>query len=184
MLEIEVKFRNDNPAELLAKLLASGAVKIEDRTEADQYFNAPDRNFAETDEAFRLRRIGSQNRLTYKGPRREAAAKTRTEIEIPLGEGMAVAADAERMFMKLGYRPSAIVRKSRTVYHLRRQEFDIEVCLDDVERVGSFVEVEIVAEEARFEAAQATVLQLAAELGLHDQERRSYLKMLLALPAL
>jgi adenylate cyclase, class 2 len=180
MLEVEVKYRCAGRAAVRAKLLALGAEWFEERTDADQYFNAPDRDFKETDEAFRLRRIGSKNRLTYKGPKRDAATKTRTEIEVSLADGAAAAADAERMFVSLGYRPVALVRKMRMLFHLSRNGFPIEICLDEVDRVGTFVELEIVAEEAQFEAAKQSVLQLAEELALGAQERRSYLEMLLA----
>ncbi|MDB5308707.1 MAG: hypothetical protein JWO38_2909 [Gemmataceae bacterium] len=180
MLEVEVKYRVPNHEEVLAKLQDLGAELIEDRDDADHYFNAPDRDFAKTDEAFRLRRIGDKNRLTYKGPKRDAATKTRTEIEIALADGDKTAADAGAMLVCLGYRPVAVVRKTRRVYHLARDGFEVEVCVDDVDRVGPFVELEIVAEESRYEDAKATVLRLAAELGLTDQERRSYLEMLLA----
>jgi adenylate cyclase class 2 len=179
MLEVEVKYRCGDLAAVRDKLLALGAQLAEERIDADQYFNAPDRDFKKTDEAFRLRRIGSRNRLTYKGPKRDAATKTRKEIEVPLADGDAAAADAERMFVSLGYRPVAVVRKRRTVYHLTRDGFDLEACLDEVERVGTYAEVEIVAEESRFEDAKAAVLRLAAELGLAEQERRSYLSLLL-----
>lgn len=180
MLEVEVKYRNPDPHGVLAKLLALGAVRGEPRVESDQYFNAPDRDLKATDEAFRLRRIGSHNRLTYKGPKRDTATKTRPEIEVPLGDGDAVAADAVKMFTSLGYKPVAIVRKSRTPFHLTRGEFELEICFDEVDSVGSFLEVEIVAEESRFEAAKAAVLALAADLGLSEPERRSYLGMFLA----
>ena len=60
--------------------------------EADHYFNAPDRDFARTDEAFRLRRIGAANFVTYKGPKRDAQRKMRTEIEVPLPDGDEAAA--------------------------------------------------------------------------------------------
>lgn len=182
MLEVEVKFRNTEPARVLARLLALGAQRIEERIDADQYFNAPDRDFAQTDEAFRLRRIGSRNMLTYKGPKRDSITKTRTEIEVPLGAGEAVADDVERMFVSLGYRPVAIVRKQRTVYHLEHDRFDIEACLDEVGYVGSYVELEIVTEQEQAEEAKDIVLNLAEKLGLKDQERRSYLELLLANP--
>jgi adenylate cyclase class 2 len=180
MLEVEVKYRNEDPPGLLARLAALDAERIDSRTEEDQYFNAPDRDLKQTDEAFRMRRIGSHNRFTYKGPKRDAETKTRREIELPLGDGDAVAADAVQLLVCLGYRPVAIVRKSRTVYRLIRGGFAVDVCLDDVEHVGSFVEVEIVAEEALFAGAKAAVLALAAELGLAELERRSYLGMFLA----
>jgi adenylate cyclase class 2 len=180
MLEIEVKYRIADPAGFEAKLRSLGAVRIETRTEADQYFNAPDRDLKQTDEAFRLRRIGNTSRFTYKGPKRDAETKTRPEIEVPLADGDEPAAYAVRMLVCLGYRPVAIVTKQRTVYRLHRGGFEVDVCLDDVERVGTFAEVEIVAEEAQFESAKAAVLELAAELGLTEVERRSYLGMFLA----
>jgi adenylate cyclase class IV len=45
--------------------------------------------------------------------------------------------------------------------------------------VGKFVEVEVVADESAFDAAQAAVLAAAADLGLTTPEPRSYLRMLL-----
>ena len=180
VLEVEVKYRCEDPAGLVSKLLALGAEKMEERTDADHYFNAPDRDFKQTDEAFRLRRIGEQNRLTYKGPKRDAATKTRTEIEVSLADGDEAATGTEKMLVCLGYRPVAVVRKKRVVYRLTRSGFVVEACVDEVDKIGSFAEVEIVAEEARFEDAKAAVLQLAGELGLTNQERRSYLEMLLA----
>lgn len=179
MLEIEVKYRNADPTLLEARLAALGAVRVETRTESDQYFNAPDRDLKQTDEAFRLRRIGNSSRFTYKGPKRDTETKTRPEIEVPLADGDEPAAYAVRMLVCLGYRPVAIVTKRRTVYRLHRGGFEVDVCLDDVERVGTFAEVEVVAEEAQFDGAKAAVLALAAELGLMDVERRSYLGMFL-----
>ena len=53
----------------------------------DIYLNHPARDFAETNEAFRIRRISDENRITYKGPRRSGPTKTREEIEIPFASG-------------------------------------------------------------------------------------------------
>src|SRR5438046_3160158 len=57
MLEVEVRYRTADPAGVIAKLLTWGATLAADRTDADQYFQAPDRDLKATDEAFRLRRI-------------------------------------------------------------------------------------------------------------------------------
>ena len=57
---------------------------FEEHVEADHYHNAPDRDFAHTGEAFRLRRVGPASCLTYKGPRQDSAVKVRPEIEVPL----------------------------------------------------------------------------------------------------
>ena len=179
VLEIEAKFQVADRAAVVAKLAPLNAVWVADRVDEDQYFNAPDRDFKQTDEAFRLRRIGAENRLTYKGPKRRAATKTRTEIEVRFADGEQTAADTARMLVALGYRPVAIVRKQRTVYHLSRGPFAVEVCLDEVDQVGAFAEVEVVAEEAQTAEAEAVVLAVAAELGLTQREQRSYLAMVL-----
>lgn len=179
MLEVEVKYRAGDRAATVAVLLDAGATLAQDRTDVDLYFAAPDRDLKATDEAFRLRRIGSKSYFTYKGPKRDSETKTRTEIEVALAEGDVTAADAERLLLALGYRPVATVKKKRRVYQLARDGFDLEVCFDSVERAGEFVELEILADDAQYEAAKAVLLGLAAELGLTDQERRSYLGMVL-----
>ncbi|MFO0798844.1 MAG: class IV adenylate cyclase [Gemmataceae bacterium] len=179
MLEVELKYRVADHAAVLSRLVALGAARVSEAAEADHYFNAPDRDFRATGEAFRLRREGASNRFTYKGPKHEAVAKTRTEIELAVADGDAGAADAERLVLALGLRPVAVVKKIRTVYELARGDLTATVCLDAVEGVGTYVEVEVVCDEARAALAEATVLRLAAELGLAEPEPRSYLRMLL-----
>jgi adenylate cyclase class 2 len=179
MLEVEMKFRLADWAPLVATLTEWGATPDPVRKDTDNYFNAPDRDFARTDEAVRVRRVGTSNVLTYKGPKIDTATKTRTEIELKLADGPNPAADAVKFLSALGYRPVAVVSKMRTVYHFERHGFPIQVCLDDVGTVGKFVEVEVMAEPAQLDAAKQAVMTTAAELGLTDQERRSYLRLLL-----
>lgn len=179
MLEVEMKFPVPDLAALERDLLALGAKLVTEREDADHYFNAPDRDFAQTDEAVRLRRIGAKNYVTYKGPKRDALTKTRTEIEVPLAEGDQAAADFQRLLIALGYRPVAVVRKRRRILHAIKAGFELEVCLDDVADVGTFAELEIQAPEHQFDAARAALLETAREFGLRDSERRSYLELLL-----
>jgi adenylate cyclase class 2 len=180
MLEIEAKFPVSDHGEVQHQLRAWGAHFDEEREDADQYFNAPDRDFARTDEALRVRSIGPANLVTYKGPKTDALTKTRTEIEVPLAAGTPIAEEFGRLLVYLGYRPVAVVRKRRSIVHLKREEFDLEICLDNVDEVGRFVEVEILAPPEALEAARKVLLKVAADLGLKGQERRSYLEMLLA----
>jgi adenylate cyclase class 2 len=179
MLEIEAKYPVTDFAPIKQQLLAWGATMDAPREDVDQYFNAPDRDFARTDEALRLRTIGSANYVTYKGPKTDAQTKTRTEIEVPFAPGGLPATQLAQLLQHLGYRPVAIVRKRRVVGHLKRDGFALEVCLDEVDRVGKFVEVEIVADESALDAGRAVLLHTAAALGLTNSERRSYLEMLL-----
>jgi adenylate cyclase class 2 len=178
MLEIEQKFAHADFAGLERQLTEWGGRR------GDHYFNAPDRDFARTDEAFRLRRIGPANFLTYKGPKRSGPVKVRTELEIPLRDGDEAAEQFMQLLAHLGYRPVAVVRKHRRTYHLERNGFALSVCLDEVERLGRFAEVEIVAPEDQADKASTVLADTAAALGLTDLERRSYLNLLLSAPPL
>ena len=179
MLEIEVKCPVANFAPILAQLQNWNAKADASLDEADHYFNAPDRDFAQTDEALRIRRIGVVNRVTYKGPKQPGPTKTRKEIEVRLADGQQVAEEFGRLLESLGYRPTAVVRKRRTEYRFQRSGFELAICLDDVDQVGRFVEAEIVADEERKAAADDVLRNVCAELHLTDFERRSYLEMLL-----
>src|SRR5262245_51799899 len=75
MLAVEAKYRLTDQTAVEARLREWGATLVANHAEADHYLNAPDRDFARTDEAFRLRRIGERNFLTYKGPRQDATSK-------------------------------------------------------------------------------------------------------------
>src|SRR5919109_363528 len=86
MLEVEMKFTGVDFVRIRRRLARWGARGDPTRREADHYLNAPDRDFARTDEALRVRRIGRGNFVTYKGPRRDQQTKTRTEVEVPLAE--------------------------------------------------------------------------------------------------
>ncbi len=180
MLEIEQKYAHADFAALEQRLAEWGLPQAEEHTEADHYLNAPDRDFARTDEAFRLRRIGETNYLTYKGPKRADVVKVRTELEVRLPDGEQAAMDFLQLFSHLGYRPVAIVRKHRRTYKMTRGGFDLTICLDEVEKLGRFAEVEVLAPENQREAARTVLSEIAAALGLSEVERRSYLSMLLA----
>ena len=51
--------------------------------------------------------------------------------------------------------------------------------LDEVDGLGTFVELELSADEASLDEARRTIVSLANELDLGPSERRSYLEMLL-----
>lgn len=179
MLEVEMKFRLTDAAALEQRLAGLEVGEPTVLTEEDHYFNAPDRDFAFTDEALRLRRIGQANFVTYKGPKQDLQTKTRPEIEVPLAEGDEIAARFTRLLTRLGYRPVAVVRKQRRIYRLHVEDFPLEICLDDVEEIGRFAELEILAAEDQFGPARDVLLRMAGQLGLGESERRSYLQMLL-----
>lgn len=179
MLEIEMKFPVTDFSPIREQLKKWQACHKESREEADHYFNAPDRDFAQTDEACRLRCIGDRNIITYKGPKTDPHTKTRTEIEVALADGSENAKKFQQLVQHLGYRFVSVVRKHREIFTLQRNGFALEICLDRVDDLGRFVELEIVGSENELTSAQNVLKQVAAELGLQTSERRSYLELLL-----
>ncbi len=179
--EVEVKYRATNGhADLSARLAALGAARSDPVAQADIYLTHPARDFRATNEAFRIRRVGDANFVTYKGPRRAGPTKTREEIEIAFAEGASSFDQLMRLFERLGFGTVATVRKTRTPFHLTFHERPIEVVLDDVDHLGAFAEVEALAgSEADLPDAQSAVLELAGRLGLTETEPRSYLGLLL-----
>lgn len=182
MLEVELKFPLADEAALRERLQTVAAVEGEPIQQADTYYNHPSRDFARTDEALRVRSVDGDAWVTYKGPRvsdgsEGTAAKTRFELELPLAaetaEGWA------EMLGRLGFREVATVRKVRTPFQLERGGRRLELTIDQVEGVGTFAEVESVAEEKDKQGAETAVIELARELGLDNPEPRSYLEMLL-----
>ncbi len=178
--EVEMKFPLAvGYAALEAKLAVLGAVAGETQSHADRYFRHPVRDFAQTDEALRLRSVDGRNVVTYKGPKIDPVTKTRQEIEIEYASGETENQRFAELLIRLGFSESLTVRKTRRVYHVAWQGWDVEVLLDEVEGLGQFAEIETLAEEDEKEAAKQCILSLAVELSLEQSERRSYLRMLL-----
>ncbi len=108
--EIEVKYRAVDHDQLVQRLAQMGAVTGEAVEHEDIYLSHPARDFAWTGEAFRIRRLGQENRITYKGPRRSGPTKTREEIEIAVAAGPNEFRRLLRLLENLGFRPVATVR--------------------------------------------------------------------------
>lgn len=178
-IEVEQKFPLAALAEIAERLAEVGASPAGEREEADTYYAHPARDFAATDEALRIRRVGTSSWLTYKGPRLDQTTKTRQELELPLGSDTATSDHWATLLERLGFRPVAEVRKHRQKFHVPWQGREVEASLDEVAEVGTFVELELVTDERDRPAATAVLASLAERLGLSSSERRSYLELLL-----
>jgi adenylate cyclase class 2 len=173
--EVEQKFRTEHQAVTQA-LESLGAVWGTQRVECDTYYAHPARDFAATDEALRIRRVDTACCITYKGPKIDATTKTRRELELPIPADQAEA--WAELLSALGFRPAGEVRKRRRKAKLPWEDRLVEIALDEVEGLGTFVELEIVADAPALDAARACLASLAAQLHLTDSERRSYLELI------
>ncbi|MEF8828340.1 MAG: class IV adenylate cyclase [Haloarcula sp.] len=176
MYEVEVKVPADIEA-VSERLDELGAEQVDTVIQTDTYYDAPHRDFAETDEAFRVRRETRKGettaKVTYKGPLLEAESKSREEFETGVEDGD----DVDAIVRHLGFEPVATVRKNRRVYEVRAYA----VTLDAVDDVGEFVEVERET-DGDIEPVREGAYEVLRDLDLDpdDQRRTSYLGMLLA----
>ena len=170
-------------AELKAALLPAQAKALPDALralgfteagtvqETDLYLNGNDRDFRRTDEALRLRTVqtlpegGAQTLITYKGPKLETSVEDFETMK--------------KLLLSLGYRAAFTVKKTRRSFTRGAQT----VCLDDVDGLGDYMELEeLVPDEAARSAAVASLLSLLDTLGVERGAltRRSYLELLMA----
>ncbi len=174
MYEVEMKVRadHDRVRKRLAELEADAAGTVR---QVDTYYDHPTREFADTDEALRIRRETGEHRtdtrIAYKGPLVEAKSKTRAELETAVDDGETLASILE----KLDFEAAATVEKTR-----ERYRYDgYTVTLDTVTGLGEFLEVETEADV--IEPAREGAEELLERLGFNPDEqiRTSYLGLLL-----
>jgi len=174
MYEVELKVRTPHRP-IRDRLDEIGAEPAGIVTQVDTYYDHPVREFAETDEAFRIRREtdadSERERLTYKGPLVDDDSKTRRELETGVDDGEIMAEIAE----SVGFEPAATVRKERERF--RHGEYTIT--LDTVDGLGEFLEIETEAEEIAPAREGATELLERLDLDPDEGIRTSYLGLLL-----
>lgn len=149
-LEQEVKFHlpsADTGAEKLASLGAR--VETERHFEANVLYDFSDERLSKRDQALRLRRVGTEAWLTWKGPNHGSGRiKQRRELETLVDDGDAV----EGILEAIGAIECFRYEKYRTTYRLE----GAVVTLDETP-IGAFMEIE---------ASPERIAEIAAELGL------------------
>lgn len=181
MIEIEKKYRVPN-FEGIREKLASGDFDVmsdvKPKFQSDEYFNHRQLRFELQDIALRIRHVADKFILTFKGPNQDATTKIRKEVEVSLTEEDA--GKMSEMFLGMGMHAVAKVCKTRDTIAIRWEGSNVEVCLDSVDEVGCFVELEIVAEnEGDVPVAKERLELLAEKFGLEGSTTTSYLEMLL-----
>lgn len=175
-VEIKVETAHEPVRRRLTEADAEPLGRVEQR---DTYYDAPDREFAETDEAFRVRIEQPDGgepavKLTYKGPLVDAETKTRREAETTVADRDAI----ESILDGLGYEPAATVVKHRERFALG----DYTVTLDSVDGLGEFVEIDREVQEDGVASAREAAKSHLRSLGIDPDDgiRTSYLGLLLA----
>ena len=173
MLEVELKVKVPSLEPVRKQLLAKGA-EFKDRIhEHDIYYNAPHRDFGVTDEAVRVRYTNDHAAVTYKGAKiKKFGLKAREELNTAVESGEVF----ETMLNRLGFTKTTEVNKWRENFRYA----DAAISLDEVDELGPFVEIEIMAEDENSHA-EATIGRIAKEIGVSGESiLASYLELLLS----
>ena len=173
LFEVEIKAKIKNFIEIRENLIKLGAIKKKLISMEDYYFKHPKRDFGKTDEALRIRKTNEKKYLTYKGPKLDKITKTREEIEIEIQEPEIF----KVILKKLGFVEVPKISKKREIFELNK----IKICLDDVQFIGKFIELEIEAkdEEDRIKKVNE-LIKFAESIGINKKDfiRKSYLELI------
>jgi adenylate cyclase class 2 len=116
--ETEAKVKVGGLSLIRKRLISAGAERLVETRDTDTYFDTPQRSLLLADKGLRLRRSHDEKTgaerlvVTYKGPRRPGAIKSRQEIEIEVSS----AAGAAAMIRALGYAPIISFEKRRQTW--------------------------------------------------------------------
>ena len=180
MYEVEQKYRVDCAETLIGLITDLGGTQKETESHADTYYNHPSRDFAQTREALRIRRVDGNPMITYKGPKLPGVIKARREMEWRLDPGDVDGTQTEELLVELGFQLVKTVRKTRRPFGLPAPWSDLIVVVDQVDGLGTFAEIEaVVADQSLVELARGRIAELAGHLTLQQDEPRSYLNMVL-----
>jgi adenylate cyclase class 2 len=173
MLEVELKVKIPSLGPVREQLVRKNARSGGKVHEHDIYYNAPHRDFGQTDEAVRVRYTDDHAVVTYKGPKiKKFGLKAREELNFAVESGK----DFETMLDRLGFRKTLEVNKWRETFRLG----NASVSLDTVDGLGTYAEIEVIAEDEG-DNPTAAIEAIAQEIGVVGEPiLESYLEMLLA----
>ena len=176
MKEVELKLRYDRAEreKLAERLRDEGFKACGAENQEDRYLTPKHRNIFMEDEALRVRRSGNASwSLNYKGKNTGGKLHERPELETAVGDGETLLA----ILKGLDFTELITVRKSRTVF----TKGHITVCVDEVEGLGDFIEVEVMAEDGEATRARETIETVAKSMTLETAvpEPKNYPRLLL-----
>ena len=180
MIEVECKLHIDDINAVESKLLELGFTQAGLVDEVDRYFDNEAGQIRGNDSALRIRT--TKNIMTgeaiaeinFKGPKLDKVSVTRPEFETCVTDEHIMT----EILCQLGYKTVTPI-----VHKLRKSLVKdyITACLDDVEGLGTFLELEIVVnDDNKKDAALSEIESILNKLGynMSDTTRVSYLSAL------
>jgi len=170
MIEVERKYRVQDLTAIVMELQRLGYEQQETVQQEDTIYLINSKDFGEGfkkfDPVMRIRTVNGAHKMTYKRSINDDGDTVEHEITVtPIDP-------AKSMLLELGYHIVTNVNKKRTEF----TKANVTVSVDEVARLGSFVEVEVLCNEGEEEHALKQVQEAASELGLKEEdiERKKY----------
>ncbi|MEE1085613.1 MAG: class IV adenylate cyclase [Schaedlerella sp.] len=179
MIEVEIKLPIKSRECVEAELQKLGFSSGNFMRESDIYFNSDNYDLRQKDMALRIRSCEnlttgeSDAVMTYKGPKLDSISMTRKELETEVEDAKV----CQEILKGIGFTKVYPVCKLRQYYHMEQ----ITACVDEVEGLGEFLELEIiVAGEEEREEALERLEEILTKLGygMEETTRSSYLSIL------
>ena len=177
-IELKAEISPEKAPELIAYIEKQGYAPLGTIRQEDDYYNHPSRDFRKTDEALRLRSVipsegDPETFITYKGRNLTTGGQSREELECSITDAPVMRALLDR----LGFVLVAPVHKTRQAF----KKDDVTVCLDTVDGLGTFFELEILCSEGEEQASRERLDTMLDELAFLSPELqpRTYLELLI-----
>jgi adenylate cyclase class 2 len=162
--EIEIKFRVENLEDIKSKLLSLGCFFSEELNQKDTIFvpNLKDTSTSEGKMFIRIRSVNGKVELTLK--RQSSILMQSKEVEFEASDF-----DSAYDFLDtLGLEEWVTVEKKRITTKYK----NFNICIDEVKKLGNFIEIEIVTEEKeKTKYYEEEIIMLAKELGINTEAR-------------
>jgi len=168
MKEIEVKARLRDKDLILANLKKLGCVFDEPMTQADVVYarNVGSYEAFKSNDVFLRIRVKNNSRIlfTVKKPMLNDLDALEYEVEVSSKEQI------EGAIEQMGFKEAVRINKTRVITH-----YDgCEICIDEVEGLGSFIEIEKLAKEGDSIKIQEELFGFFKTLGIGGKDRVMY----------
>jgi adenylate cyclase class 2 len=165
MKEIEIKAKLINREKIIEKLKSLGCVFEPAITQNDIVYaeNIGSLEKFRSNEFFLRLRVKNNSKVFFTTKKRMANDLDAIEHEVEVSSKP----EMEQALLIMGYKEATRVNKTRIITH-----YDgCEICIDEVENLGTFIEMEKLTEEGNAEEIQEKLFRFFESIGISREER-------------
>ena len=146
IIELEASFHlNENYNDILEKIKKEGFQFSKDIVEEDTYFTDKNMTFIQDRVCLRTRKTNEDFlELTYK-PKTDNSTEKYGKKEVNLNINPKDYSDTKFILEELGYIEYVSFKKHRKIYKKIINNFEYNIMIDEIEGIGDFIELEILA---------------------------------------